>query len=319
MIFQILDINFFSNIFFFGVLFTVISSFVSIEVFKKFLPHDQGRAYAVNGSISQGKPRGSGLIFITVFAICSLLFIPLSIEFTIYILLVLIEMLSGYFDDRATTPWGEWKKGIIDLVVSIICALTFVFYNGTTINLIYNGSPQITIPVVLFVILAIILIWVSINVTNCSDGVDGLSGTLSIFTLLTFYGITYLNKVSDFTNNYIILFTITIFIYLWYNSSPSKIMMGDAGSRAIGFFIAIIALKSGSPLLYLPAAIILIIDGGLGLIKLFLLRTLKIKFLANTRTPIHDHMRKSKGWSDTQVVFRFAIIQGLISLLLILI
>lgn len=89
--------------------------------------------------------------------------------------------------------------------------------------------------------------------------------------------------------------------------------MGDAGSRAIGLFIALAILKTGSPLFYIPAAIILIIDGGLGLIKVSLLRFFKIKILKNTRTPIHDHVRKNKGWSDTQVVLRFAIIQTIIS------
>ena len=93
--------------------------------------------------------------------------------------------------------------------------------------------------------------------------------------------------------------------------------MGDAGSRAIGFFIAICALKTKSPLLYIPAAIIIIVDGGIGLVKIFLLRFLKIKILKNTRTPLHDHARKNKSWSDTQVVFRFAIIQLVVSVALL--
>ena len=59
----------------------------------------------------------------------------------------------------------------------------------------------------------------------------------------------------------------------------------------------------------IPLAIILIIDGGLGLIKVSFIRFLHINLMQNIRTPIHDHMRKNKGWSDAQVVFRFAIIQ----------
>ena len=90
--------------------------------------------------------------------------------------------------------------------------------------------------------------------------------------------------------------------------------MGDAGSRAKGIFIAIVALKSHSPFLYLLAAGVLIIDGGLGLVKVSLLRFLKIHILKNTTTPIHDHVRKKKDWSNAQVVFRFAIIQIVISL-----
>ena len=90
-------------------------------------------------------------------------------------------------------------------------------------------------------------------------------------------------------------------------------MMGDAGSRAMGIFISIAVLKTGSPLLYIPVAIMLILDGGLGLLKVSLIRVFKIYILKNTRTPIHDHVRKVLGWSNTQTVFRFAIIQIVVS------
>ena len=90
-------------------------------------------------------------------------------------------------------------------------------------------------------------------------------------------------------------------------------MMGDAGSRAMGIFISIAVLKTGCPLLYIPVAVVLILDGGLGLVKVALLRFLKIHILKNTRTPLHDHVRKIMGWSNTQTVFRFAIVQIVVS------
>lgn len=106
-----------------------------------------------------------------------------------------------------------------------------------------------------------------------------------------------------------LLFAATLLAYLCFNSKPSTMLMGDAGSRALGFFIAVLAMKSGHPLIYILLALVLIIDGGLGLVKIFLLRFLKIHVLKNTLTPIHDHVRKNKDWSDTQVVFRFVIMQ----------
>ena len=59
----------------------------------------------------------------------------------------------------------------------------------------------------------------------------------------------------------------------------------------------------------LAMALVLILDGGLGLLKVFLLRFLKIHIFKNTRMPLHDHVRKVLGWSNTQTVYRFAIIQ----------
>ena len=289
---------------------------IVINLCKNILPRDQGRAYAVNGQKSEGKPRGAGIIFVLVFALSSIIFVPYSNEMLIYLILIVATMLSGYLDDRASSPWGEYKKGFIDLALAIICAITYVNYNGTHIQLFFTDAG-FTMPVVPFVILAVILIWASINVTNCSDGVDGLCGTLSIISLITIYGICQIKGIDASVKHVILLFAVCLLAYLWYNASPSRLLMGDAGSRAIGFFLAVAILKTGSPFLYIPAAILLIVDGGLGLVKVFLLRFFKIKILANTRTPIHDHMRKNKGWSDTQVVFRFAIVQIVISIALL--
>jgi phospho-N-acetylmuramoyl-pentapeptide-transferase len=85
--------------------------------------------------------------------------------------------------------------------------------------------------------------------------------------------------------------------------------MGDAGSRAMGLFISIAILKTGCPFLYIPVALVMILDGGLGILKVSLIRFFKIHILKNVRTPLHDHVRKVWDWSNTQTVFRFAIIQ----------
>ena len=235
-----------------------------------------------------------------------MIFVPIDTEMIIYGILLVCMMLSGYLDDASDKPWSEYKKGLIDLVISVVTVVTFLNYNSPVI---FFGSVQVEIPGIVYGILGIILIWVSVNVTNCSDGVDGLCASLCIVVLIAFNVIfpEILGKyaVADF------LFAAVLLAYLYFNSSPSSMLMGDAGSRALGFYIAIIAMKSQHPFLYLLIAAVLIVDGGLGLIKVFLLRFLKIGILKKTRTPIHDHMRKNKGWSDAQVVMRFVILQVL--------
>lgn len=316
MIPKLLNDSYISEITFISILVAFAATCIVINLCKNILPRDQGRAFAVNGKKSEGKPRGAGIIFVLVFAICALLFIPYSNELLIYILLIIASMMSGYLDDRSNSPWNEYKKAIIDLIIAVGCAITYVNYNGTTIQFLFTDYG-FTMPTVPFVILAVVLIWISINVTNCSDGVDGLCGTLSIISMVTIYGICQIKGIDSSVKHMILLFAVCLLGYLWYNASPSRLLMGDAGSRAIGFFLALTILKTGSPFLFIPAAFILIIDGGLGLVKVFLLRFLKIKILKNTRTPIHDHVRKNKGWSDTQVVFRFTIVQIVISLALL--
>ena len=168
-------------------------------------------------------------------------------------------------------------------------------------------GSTVSIPVPVYFLLGVVLLWVSVNVTNCTDGVDGLCASLCMVVLGGFtvifskelgqYGIASL------------MFMGVLLAYLYFNSKPSSMLMGDAGSRALGFYLAVIAMKSGHPFAYIILALVVIIDGGIGLVKIFLKRFFKISILKNTLTPLHDHVRKNKEWSDTQVVFRFCIYQ----------
>lgn len=287
-------------------------AFFSLKFFKRILPKDQGRAFAVNGALSEGKPRGAGIIFVTSFTLCTALFYPLDIENIIYLVLVYAAMLSGYFDDAAETPWGNLKKGLIDLVISLGIAFTYYFYNGSQVKL-YITDSTFTIPAPLFIILAGVLVWTAINVTNCTDGVDGLCGSLVMTVLLPLAFMVTKSGAADMLLPMIMF--VTLAAYLWFNCSPSQMLMGDAGSRALGVFLAVMFLKTAAPFAFIPMAIVIILDGGLGLLKLSFRRFLKIKnFMKGIRTPLHDHARKNKGWSDTQVVIRFTILQIIVNL-----
>ena len=312
MIYYIVNESFTNIIAFVSILFAFAFTIAAIALGKNLLPRDAGRAYAINGSKSVGKPRGAGMIFILTFTVTCALFVNLSAELIIYLILVLAAMLSGYLDDSASSPWGNLKKGLIDLAISVMAAVTYLHYNPNTFDLAFFGKT-VTLNPIIYAILIIILIWVSINVTNCSDGVDGLCGTLSAITLSSAYVLFMIFDIESSFRHTILIMVVCILGYLWFNASPSKLLMGDAGSRAIGIFIAFAFLKLHSPLLYIPLAIVLIIDGGLGLIKVSFMRFLHIKIMQNIRTPIHDHMRKNKSWSDAQVVFRFSIIQLVIA------
>ena len=309
MIYYLISPNYINVVTFVSILFAFALTCFAIYMGKNILPRDGGRAYAINGSKSVGKPRGAGIIFILVFTITCMIFVNLTSEIIIYLILVLAAMLSGYLDDASSSPWGELKKGIIDFIIAVMAAITYLHYNPGTFDIALFKLTVTLNPV----IYGILIVWVSINVTNCSDGVDGLCGTLSAITLTSVFLLFRIFDIESSFRHVILIMVVCILGYLWFNASPSKLLMGDAGSRAIGIFIAFSFLKLHCPLLFIPLAIILIVDGGLGLIKVSFIRFLHINLMQNIRTPIHDHMRKNKGWSDAQVVFRFAIMQIVIA------
>lgn len=300
-----------------GVAFCFIAGNLLLGLFKDRLPRDGGRKFAFNGKLTAGRPRGAGIILILVFLAGCLLFVSRQLEYLLYYLMVLCGMLSGYLDDRSETPWNEYKKGAIDLAVCLITALSFLNFNPDMGSIAIGGWSW-QMPPVLFVIVATAGLWVSINATNCSDGVDGLCGTLTCVTL-TFIGLWGIETGMDSSMlAAILLMIVSILPYLWRNAEPCQMMMGDAGSRAFGLFIGIAILKTGNMLLYFPLCAVLFLDGFLGIVKVSLARFLKIRIMKNIRTPLHDHFRKNKGWSNGQTVMRFAIVQTVISLVLLL-
>ena len=160
------------------------------------------------------------------------------------------------------------------------------------------------------------MIWASINVVNCTDGVDGLSASLAVVSIGTFL-LAYWEELGDYATAGIV-FIGALLAYLWQNAKPSTLLMGDAGSRAMGFFLAVLALKSSHPFAFLLAALVFIVDGSLGILKISFKRFLHISILKNTLTPLHDHVRKRLGWSDEQVVARWLILQAVASAWLLL-
>lgn len=283
-----------------------------IKLFSGKLPKDQGREFAVDGKKSAGKIRGAGLLFVISFIVCGLIFVPVSIEYGIYYALIFLGMLSGYLDDRSEKPWNEYKKGAIDLMISLATSAAFIYFNKALTNISFFGH-SVHVNKYVFWVLGAILVWMLINAVNCSDGIDGFSSTLSTVSFIS-AAVVIILKGGDMS--FVMLVALLIFTlipYLWFNSEPSTMMMGDAGSRALGLFMAMLIMKTGNILLVIPLCFMVCLDGLIGIFKVSVIRFLHIKILTKIRTPLHDHFRKNIGWSNTQVIYRYSMIQIVIS------
>lgn len=292
------------------------------------LPRDRGRAHAVQAQVAQGKPTGAGVIFITIFTAIMLLCLPPTLPTIAILALNYGAMLSGWFDDRAKDSWNEYTKGAIDLLLAAGTAAVLCELEPATIWLPFT-KLTITLNPWLFVLMGTGLIWVVINSTNCTDGVDGLSGTLSAIALTSLGGLLYFVLGHKEIADYLLLphyhdgavwgimatsMVGTILGYLWYNAHPSILLMGDAGSRSLGFLLGVLVLKTGNPFIVFLVSGVLLVNGGTGLIKVALLRFAKIAIFRTVRFPLHDHVRHKLGWSNPQVLIRFTVIQIMMTL-----
>ena len=286
-----------------------LTAFAVTVLLMKFLPfsntligHDRGRLYAEGSSVNIGKPTGVGFYFVIVFALTVVIVNILTgfrVGLVYAMILIVAAMVTGVLDDRSKDAWNEYIKGAMDAVLALFGSFIVVYFFGRDFIIGITGNG-IELHVVVYIILAFILYIVSINAVNATDGIDGLSSTLTILTVVTAGIVAKINGTLD--KNGLLMgaaLVAVLLAYLIFNFNPSKVLMGDAGSRAIGFFIAFYLMYLKIPFAFLVICLPFLIDGGLSILKITIGRLTKRKIiiLKSIITPIHDELRKKHGMS----------------------
>lgn len=321
------------------------------------LPRDQGKKLAADGGgKAAGKPTGAGLWASLLILPVILLVVPPTPAICGIIVCLYLAMLCGYLDDRSVKPWGELKKGVLDALIALLAAAFLCQGEATTIWLPFVKTTLTVAPWIYIPCTGAVL-WMTMNATNCSDGVDGLAGSLTLISLFSLaallYGVVGYLPVSEYllVPHYpdgarwaILTSTIAggLAGYLWHNAEPSRVLMGDAGSRMLGLLVGVAVMVAGNPLLVVVVAPVVLVNGGTGLMKMLLLRLLKrvgfdttppsrltpaaaarqnvlVRTLHRYRFPLHDHCRKNLHWSNAQVLMRFVLVQAFLTPLLFVI
>jgi phospho-N-acetylmuramoyl-pentapeptide-transferase len=288
----------------------------------------------VAAEASVGKPVSAGIIFVSIFVIASLIFVPWEARAIRTLPFVAVAMIVGAVDDRRPGGLSEYVLAVLDLGIALGAAAVILGFGDTSIWL-PGWKDAIVLPVWLSLPLATGVIWLSINATNCSDGVDGVSGSLSGTAILLLGGLLYtvIGNADIAGHLHIPLnigganWAIMAFLmvgavsgYLWYNAPPSEVLMGDAGSRPLGLLIGMLVVATGNPLFLLLVGTVIVVNGATGLLKVAITRFLGFRVLSSIRFPLHDHCRKNLGWSNSQVLVRFMLLHlGLSALLITLV
>ncbi len=187
---------------------------------------------------------------------------------------------------------------------------------------------MIFIPIVIFIVTAIS------NGANLTDGIDGLaagSSAIMVFTLGIFAWVSGNVIFSDYLNIMYIpnAGEISVFVaaflgaligFLWYNTFPAQVFMGDTGSLTIGAIIAVIAIMIRKELLLPLLCGVFLIENLSVVLQVSYFKYTKKKTGVGKRiflmSPIHHHYQK-KGYHESKIVARFWIVGILLSILTI--
>ncbi len=201
-------------------------------------------------------------------------------------------------------------KATLIFLVSLIGGLWFFSKLGvSSIMVPLLGTVQIgwlIVPLFVFVVIS------TANAVNITDGLDGLSGGLSVVAFSTYAIIAFLQGQTG-----IAVFCMTLvgalLSYTWFNIYPARFFMGDSGSFALGTALAVVSMLTDTVLL-LP------IIGGVFVMEVgsSLLQILSKKFRGGKKifkiAPIHHHF-EALGWPETRVTMRFWLLGVMCSML----
>ena len=262
-----------------------------------------------------GIPTMGGIIFIasTIITIVFLL-ITNKIEYTTNLFIILFVFvgygLIGFIDDfliikrKNNTGLTEIQKLFGQLVIAII--FFYLFMKTGHEPSMYISTLGIHIHMgwlygafILFVLIA------SSNAVNITDGLDGLAGGLSLIAFLAFgliaWNSTWIAGSADMAVFCFILVG-SLLGFLFYNTHPAKIFMGDTGSLALGGSLAAIAILTNHEITFIIIMLVFIIETLVCIIQ-----TLSVMYNGKKiflMTPLHHHFEKL-GWDERDIVKLF--------------
>ena len=297
----------------------IILGFIIIPILKKLkvgqIERDDGPKSHLK---KQGTPTMGGIIMIiTMIVVITGIYIYLIAtgqnevaNKMLPLLLVSIGMgLIGFIDDFKKLVLKNTKGlkpsykmlGLLIISVAYVVYLVYGIKIGTD-TYIPIMKQYISMPVYLYIPFAIIVILATTNAINLTDGIDGLSSSVSaiIITCLTIIGILFgIDEIGIFGS----VVVGAVLGFLMFNLHPAKVFMGDTGSLLLGGVISAIALYMKMPLILIIIALVPVLETLSVIIQVAYFKKTGNRIFK--MAPLHHHFELS-GWKESKVVIVFS-------------
>lgn len=310
-----------------------IALWVGPVLIRRLVQYKVGQTVRTDGPQSHlgkaGTPTMGGVLIIIAVSAGTLLWADLSNKAIWIVLLVMLAFaVIGGLDDyrklilKNTKGLSPRSKYMWQSVVALVAAC-ILFFSATSIvqtSLIVPFFKHIAIPLGLgFIVLTYFVIVGASNAVNLTDGLDGLAimpvvlvgGALGVFAYVsghsgfaTYLGIPYVPGVGE-----LIIFCGALvgagLGFLWFNTYPAQVFMGDMGALALGAALGVVAVL-------VRQEIVFFIMGGVFVLETVsvILQVASFKMTGKRifrMAPIHHHF-ELKGWAEPKVIVRFWIV-----------
>ena len=282
----------------------------------------------------QGTPTMGGIIILLAILLPTFLWADILNQYVISSLAVTLLLGAvGFADDyiKVIKKRNLGLRAMRKLFWQVAIALALALY-------IYRFTPipqTLTVPFVKrlildlgpwYVLFVMLVMTSSANAVNLTDGLDGLAIGCTIFAALSYAIMAYISGHAKFSG-YLNIFhlegggELTVFCssivgaglgFLWFNSHPASVFMGDTGSLALGGAIGVVAVLIKKELLLFLVGGIFVIEAFSVLLQIISFRLFgKRIFLV---APLHHHLERL-GWPESKITIRFWIVAIVLALL----
>jgi phospho-N-acetylmuramoyl-pentapeptide-transferase len=284
----------------------------------KFIEFLRGREFGQNireegpqgHQTKAGTPTMGGIIILLAFAVPFLILSSRSWQAIGVFGVSAACALLGFADDytkivkRRSLGLRARTKLIVTIVISLALwwVATQKVHLGPTVRLLpvdVNIDLGPLYPVLIYLVVA-----GTTSAVNLTDGLDGLAAGCAAIVLLAYIGITFISGERDLTFLAACLVGACIG-FLWFNSFPASIFMGDTGSLGLGGAIAGLAIMTNTEVLLILLGGIFVIEALSVLIQVFSFQTFRKRVFL--MAPIHHHF-ELQAWSETKIILRFWIV-----------
>lgn len=300
---------------------TVVLALIIIPILKRFKVGQMEREDGPESHLKkQGTPTMGGIIMIITISIVTILAYfyyskhdePEMAKNILPILCLTVGFgIIGFIDDFKKLVLKNTKglRPSLKMLGLLFISVAYVVYLLKGINLgtdtyIPILKEYVTIPVWAYIPFAILVILAGTNAINLTDGIDGLSSSVTVIIVTCLAIIANILGVKELVVFCSIVIG-TILGFLMFNMQPAKVFMGDTGSLFLGGVISGAALYLKMPLLLLLIALIPVLETVSVIIQVLHFKRTGNRFFK--MAPIHHHLELS-GWKENKIVIAFSII-----------
>ena len=268
-----------------------------------------------------GTPMMGGLMFIFAAIICLVVNLFSIQDYTVFYVLALglcfgfVGFLDDFFKVKFKRNLGltSWQKAMLQMAVSAIYLYILYKQNVLTCDL-YIPFFNVTFGVhpLLYIFFAMFVMVGCVNAVNLTDGIDGLSSSVTIPVMVFFAAAAFCMGKLDLALLPAALVG-GLIAYLFYNWHPAKVFMGDTGSLFLGGIVCAMAFALDMPLVLILVGFVYICETLSVILQVGYFKLTHGKRLFKM-SPIHHHFEMC-GWKEERIVLTFAFVSALMCVL----